>query len=100
MALDNPEFLNEMTKNMTNLGAANMANLGGARSAANESTAVSSLRTLNTAEITYAATYPNRGYTCSLWDLDGFGSNQASEHHARCRANAAQNGNGECLDAE
>jgi type IV pilus assembly protein PilA len=82
MALDNPEFLNQMTKNMTNLAGANMANLGGARSAANESAAVSSLRTLNTAEITYAATYPNRGYTCSLWDLDGFGSSQASEHHA------------------
>jgi hypothetical protein len=82
MALDNPEFLKEMTKNIANLGAANMANLGAAHSSANESAAISALRTLNTAEITYAVTYPNRGYTCSLWDLDGFGSNQASEHHA------------------
>ena len=82
MALDNPEFLKEMTKSMTNLGAANMANLGAAHSSANESAAISALRTLNTAEVTYAATYPNRGYTCSLWDLDGFGSNQVSERHA------------------
>jgi hypothetical protein len=83
MALDNPEFLNEMTKNIAGLGATNMAGFGDTRpAAANESAAISSIRTLNTAEVTYAATYPNRGYTCSLWDLDGFGSNQASEHHA------------------
>src|SRR5713101_5186689 len=82
MALDNPEFLKEMTKNMANLGAVNMSNLGTAHSSANEATAISALRTLTTAEITYSATYPNRGYTCSLWDLDGFGSSETSEHHA------------------
>ncbi|HEV2729537.1 MAG TPA: hypothetical protein VGV15_05860 [Terriglobales bacterium] len=82
MALDNPEFLKEITKNMANLGAANVTSLGAAHSSANESAAVSALRTLNTAEATYATTYPNRGYTCSLWDLDGFGSSETSEHHA------------------
>ena len=37
--------------------------------AANEASAVNSLRTLSTAETTYAQTYPDIGYTCSLSDL-------------------------------
>jgi len=82
MALDNPEFLKEMMKNMANLGAGNMSNLGATRSSANEAAAISALRTLATAEITYSVAYPNHGYTCSLWDLDGFGSSETSEHHA------------------
>src|SRR5207247_4148973 len=49
---------------------------------ANEAAAISALRTLATAEITYSVAYPNHGYTCSLWDLDGFGSSETSEHHA------------------
>jgi prepilin-type N-terminal cleavage/methylation domain-containing protein len=39
------------------------------RIAANEASAVASLRTITTAETTYAATYPNTGYTCSLASL-------------------------------
>ena len=37
--------------------------------AANEASAVNSLRTLSTAETTYAQTYPDLGYTCSLTNL-------------------------------
>jgi|CZKR01.1.fsa_nt_gi type IV pilus assembly protein PilA len=40
-----------------------------ARIAANESSAVASMRTLNTAEVTYAVLHPGQGYTCSLPDL-------------------------------
>jgi type IV pilus assembly protein PilA len=40
-----------------------------ARMAANESAAVSSLRTLNVAEVSYSASHANAGYTCSLSDL-------------------------------
>jgi hypothetical protein len=40
-----------------------------ARMAANESAAISSLRTLNTAEVSYSATHANVGFTCSLSDL-------------------------------
>ena len=39
------------------------------RMAANEASAVSSLRTLTTAETTYAQTYPTIGYTCTLSQL-------------------------------
>ncbi len=49
---------------------------------ANESGAVASLRTILTAEITYATTYPARGYTCFLSDLDGFGQGTPNEHQA------------------
>ena len=50
--------------------------------AANESGAVASLRTILTAEVTYAATYPRQGYTCFLSDLDGFGRGDPNEHQA------------------
>jgi hypothetical protein len=41
--------------------------------AANESAAVGSLHTLNTAEITYAASFPAHSFTCTLSDLGGMG---------------------------
>jgi len=43
------------------------------RQAANQASAVGSLRTVNTAEITYASTY-NTGYSLSLAALDGSGA--------------------------
>jgi len=49
---------------------------------ANDSGVSSAMRTILTAETTYAATYPNVGYTCTLSDLDGFGSDQPNEHQA------------------
>ncbi len=52
------------------------------RPSAEESPAVSSMRVLETAETTYAAAYPGRGYTCFLSDLDGFGGGQPNEHQA------------------
>ena len=44
-------------------------NLVRARIAANESSAVSSLRTVNTAEVSYVTAYPNVGYSALLTDL-------------------------------
>jgi hypothetical protein len=41
--------------------------------AGNEASAVSALRTLNTAEVTYAATF-GQGFACALSDLGGMGS--------------------------
>lgn len=49
---------------------------------ANESGAVASLRTILTAELAYATTYPVRGYTCFLSELDGFGQGTPNEHQA------------------
>jgi hypothetical protein len=49
---------------------------------ASESSAVANIRTLNTAEISYAAAFPARGFTCNLSELGGqyTGSEQEPEH--------------------
>jgi type IV pilus assembly protein PilA len=46
-------------------------NLLRARMAANESSAVAAVRTLNVAEMNYAQSFPRAGYTCELSDLAG-----------------------------
>jgi hypothetical protein len=43
---------------------------------------ISAMRTILTAETTYAVTYPKVGYTCTLSDLDGFGGGEPNEHQA------------------
>lgn len=44
-------------------------NLLRARMVANESSALAGVRTINTAEVTYAVSHPEEGFTCSLSDL-------------------------------
>ncbi len=51
------------------IAAIAIPNLLRARIAANESSAVSSLRTINTAEVAYTTAYPNIGYSAALTDL-------------------------------
>jgi type IV pilus assembly protein PilA len=51
------------------IAAVAIPNLLRARIAANESSAVASVRTLNNAEDSYAIAHPGTGYTCSLSDL-------------------------------
>lgn len=53
------------------IAAIAIPNLLQARVAANEASAVASLRTINTAEITYNSTYPTVGYAPSLTALGG-----------------------------
>ena len=53
------------------IAAIAIPNLLRARMAANESSAVSSLRTINTAENTYQATYPTIGFSPDLASLGG-----------------------------
>lgn len=53
------------------IAAIAIPNLLRARMAANESSAVSSLRTINTGEITYQSTYPTVGYAPALVNLGG-----------------------------
>jgi hypothetical protein len=43
---------------------------------------IAAMRTILTAEATYAERYPFTGYTCSLSSLDGFGSGEPNEHQA------------------
>ena len=50
--------------------------------AGGDATVTAAMRTILTAEATYAATYPNVGYSCTLSDLDGFGSGEPNEHQA------------------
>jgi prepilin-type N-terminal cleavage/methylation domain-containing protein len=57
------------------IAAIAIPNLLRSRIAANQASAVGSLRTLNTAEITFATTY-NTGYTSTLGDLGPPASNQ------------------------
>jgi type IV pilus assembly protein PilA len=65
------------------IAAIAIPNLLRSRMAANEASAVGSLRTINTAEVTYAATYPSAGFT-SLQYLgpNGLTTNTADSSHA------------------
>jgi len=51
------------------IAAIAIPNLLRARIAANESSAVSSVRTINTAEVTYQSAYPTVGYSSTLGAL-------------------------------
>ena len=87
--LADPNFLKTMVamsqQKATGMGAiAGSSSLPDAstQSRPNEASAIASLRAIIAAEMTYAATYPARGFTCSLSDLDGFGSDSPNEHQA------------------
>jgi len=51
------------------------------RIAANEASAVGAVRTILTAEVTYASTYPRNGFTCDLSHLGG-SSGAPNAYHA------------------
>src|ERR1700752_1005352 len=53
------------------IAAIAIPNLIRSRIAANEASAVGSLRTINTAEATYQSNYPQTVYTCTLSNLAG-----------------------------
>ena len=53
------------------IAAIAIPNLLRSRIAANEASAVGSVRTINTAEVTYQTTYPAVGFTVTLTDLGG-----------------------------
>jgi len=50
--------------------------------AGSDAVVIASMRTILTAEVTYATQYPLTGFTCTLSDLDGFGSGERNEHQA------------------
>jgi len=53
------------------IAAIAIPNLLRSRMAANEASAVGSIRTINTAEVTYQAAYPDMGYAATLANLGG-----------------------------
>src|SRR5271157_3266956 len=57
------------------IAAIAIPNLLRSRMAANEASAVGSLRTINTAEVTYSSTYPGTGFTDTLTSLGPSGVN-------------------------
>jgi prepilin-type N-terminal cleavage/methylation domain-containing protein len=60
------------------IAAIAIPNLLRSRIAANEASAVGSMRTINTAEVTYASTYPSSGFATSLGNLGGSGTSATS----------------------
>jgi type II secretory pathway pseudopilin PulG len=67
-------------------------NLLRARIAANEASAVASVRTINVAEISYLSAYPNVGYACALSNLGGSEQSSRSPDHARLIDSALESG--------
>jgi hypothetical protein len=53
-----------------------------AQPAGSDAMVVGAMRTILTAEVTYASTYPAVGFTCTLSSLDGFGGGEPNEHQA------------------
>jgi len=70
-------------------------NLLRARMAANQASAVGSLRTIIAADLTYSSTYGN-GFATSLDQLDGSGRGAASCEHALLINHALANGEKNC----
>jgi prepilin-type N-terminal cleavage/methylation domain-containing protein len=62
------------------IAAIAIPNLLRSRIAANEASAVGSLRTINTAEITYCATFPTQGFATALSTLGGTGTSASSSN--------------------
>jgi type IV pilus assembly protein PilA len=82
------------------IAAIAIPNLLRARMAANESSAVAAVRTVNVAEMVYSQSHPDAGYTCSLSDLDQIDSTLRSGHKygyvfelSGCAAGAEGTGN-------
>jgi hypothetical protein len=53
-----------------------------AQPAGSDAMVVAAMRTILTAEVTYASTYSTVGYTCTLSNLDGFGGGEPNERQA------------------
>ena len=84
--LADPKFLAAITERMTpHPGVSPMGTAHSdiaASAAGSDANVLAAMRMILTAEVTYAATYPTVGFTCTLSDLDGFGGGQPNEHQA------------------
>ncbi len=86
LPLADPDFLKAITEKMTPQPGA--AGTFAARPESSgppmgsDATVVAAMRTILTAEVSYATSYPMVGYSCTLSDLDGFGGGAPNEHQA------------------
>lgn len=86
LPLADPNLLKVITDGMKARGSANMALVAHSETPAqpvgSDALVLAAMRSILKAETTYATTYPNVGYTCTLADLDGFGGGEPNEHQA------------------
>ena len=90
LPLADPDLLKAMTENMKARQTANASvtpvsitpHTQTASSAGSDAQVLAEMRTILTAQITYATSYPRVGFTCTLSDLDGFGGGEPNEHQA------------------
>ncbi len=86
LPLADPDFLKAMTERMTPQGGPSSMSAArpeiSGQPAGSDAMVLGAMRTILTAEVTYAATYPNVGYSCILSNLDGFGGGEPNEHQA------------------
>ncbi len=66
------------------IAAIAIPNLLRARISANESSAVGSVRTINTSEVSYATSYPNVGFAATLASLDGVAAGCVASSASAC----------------
>jgi hypothetical protein len=91
LPLADPDFLKSITDAMKGQAAALTASSSGQISprndtsvqvAGDDSAVIGAMRSILTAEVTYAVTYPTAGFACTLSYLDGFGGAERNEHQA------------------
>lgn len=90
LPLADPDLLKAITEKMKSQPASQLSSqpafaphpLNPSQAAGSDAMVLSAMRTILTAETTYAATYKNVGYTCSLSSLDGFGGGEPNERQA------------------
>lgn len=91
LPLADPDLLKAMTENMKAREAANVSvtpvsvtprTQTATSSAGSDAQVLAAMRTILTAEMTYATSYPRVGFTCTISDLDGFGGGEPNEHQA------------------
>jgi type IV pilus assembly protein PilA len=94
LPLADPDFLKAITEKITPRTGSSAAATTGAtgtfvprsevsvQAGGGDAMVVAAMRTILTAEITYASSYPTVGYSCTLSDLDGFGGGSPNEHQA------------------
>jgi len=89
LPLADPDLLKAFTESIKNAATARTTNASftpqsqtTTMPAATDDQVLTAMRTILSAEVTYASTYPKVGFTCTLSDLDGFGGGEPNEHQA------------------
>jgi hypothetical protein len=85
LPLADPDLLKAFTEKMNARESASTGttpHIQATTSAGSDAQVLAAMRTILTAEVTYATAYPRVGFTCMLSDLDGFGGGEPNEHQA------------------